>query len=89
MKILIAGAGKVGSTVARQLASEGHDLTLIDSKQEVLERWRREHPRKKEEPPSAVEKTIMGCPGAFFFEMETCAPTAATTTAVMNRLYGR
>ena len=38
MKILIAGAGKVGSTVARQLASEGHDLTLIDSKQEVLER---------------------------------------------------
>lgn len=58
-------------------------------KQEVLERWRREHPRKKEEPPSAVEKTIMGCPGAFFFEMETCAPTAAATTAVMNRLYGR
>lgn len=55
----------------------------------MLERWRREHPRKKEEPPSAVEKTIMGCPGAFFFEMETCAPTAATTTAVMNRLYGR
>ena len=38
MKILIAGAGKVGSTVARQLSSEGHDLTLIDSKQEVLER---------------------------------------------------
>ena len=32
MKILIAGAGKVGSTVARQLSSEGHDLTLIDSK---------------------------------------------------------
>ena len=38
MKILIAGAGKVGSTVARQLSSEGHDLTLIDSKQEVLDR---------------------------------------------------
>ena len=37
MKILIAGAGKVGSTVARQLSSEGHDLTLIDSKQEVLD----------------------------------------------------
>ena len=31
MKILIAGAGKVGSTVARQLASEGHDLSLIVS----------------------------------------------------------
>ena len=37
MKILIAGAGKVGSTVARQLSSESHDLTLIDSKQEVLD----------------------------------------------------
>ena len=30
MKIIIAGDGKVGSTVARQLAHEGYDLTLID-----------------------------------------------------------
>lgn len=38
MKILIAGAGKVGSTLVRQLADEGHDLTVIDSSQRVLER---------------------------------------------------
>lgn len=37
MKIIIAGDGKVGAAIARQLASEGYDLTLIDSKQEVLE----------------------------------------------------
>lgn len=30
MKIIIAGAGKIGSTVARMLASEGHDITVID-----------------------------------------------------------
>lgn len=37
MNIIIAGAGKVGSTLARQLAAEGYDLTLIDRNQRVLE----------------------------------------------------
>ena len=36
LKILIAGAGKVGENLARQLAAEGYDLTLIDSNQRVL-----------------------------------------------------
>ncbi len=37
MKILIAGHGKVGATLARQLSGEGYDLTLIDSDPNVLE----------------------------------------------------
>lgn len=37
MKIIIAGDGKVGATLARQLSSEGYDLTLIDTKSSVLE----------------------------------------------------
>lgn len=37
MKILIAGDGKVGSTLTRQLSGEGYDLTVIDSNQHVLE----------------------------------------------------
>ena len=37
MNIIIAGAGKVGLTVASQLASEGHDITLIDRSQQILE----------------------------------------------------
>lgn len=37
MKILIAGGGKVGATLTRQLSIEGYDLTLIDSKQRVLD----------------------------------------------------
>ncbi len=37
MKILIAGDGKVGSTLARQLSAEGHDLVLIDSDVSVLQ----------------------------------------------------
>ena len=37
MKIIIAGDGKVGSTLTRQLVAEGHDITLIDSRAEVLE----------------------------------------------------
>ncbi len=38
MKILIAGDGKVGAALTRQLSAEGHDLTLIDSNPKVLER---------------------------------------------------
>ena len=36
MRIILAGGGKVGMTLARQLAAEGHDLTLIDHKNQVL-----------------------------------------------------
>ena len=38
MKIIIAGGGKVGQTLARQLSAEGHDLTLIDRDNHVLEK---------------------------------------------------
>ena len=37
MHIIIAGDGKVGSTLARQLSSEGYDITIIDSNSAVLE----------------------------------------------------
>lgn len=37
MKIIIAGDGKVGRTLTRKLSGEGHDLTLIDSNQDVIE----------------------------------------------------
>ncbi len=37
LKIIIAGDGKVGLTLTQKLAAEGHDLTLIDSKQSVLD----------------------------------------------------
>ena len=37
MKILIAGSGEVGRTLARELAAEGHDLVMIDSNSETLE----------------------------------------------------
>ena len=37
MNIIIAGDGKVGSTLARQLAVDGYDITLIDYDQSVLD----------------------------------------------------
>lgn len=38
MKIIVTGAGKVGYTVAEQLAGEGHDITIIDSNHEKISR---------------------------------------------------
>lgn len=37
MKVIIAGGGKMGVTLTRQLSAEGDDITLIDSNIEVLE----------------------------------------------------
>ncbi len=37
MNIIIAGAGKVGKVLARQLSAEGHALTVIDQNSQVLE----------------------------------------------------
>lgn len=37
MKILIAGDGKVGASLTRELSTAGYDITLIDYKRDVLE----------------------------------------------------
>ncbi len=37
MKIIVAGNGKVGSTLIRQLSAEGHDLTLVDLNRSLLD----------------------------------------------------
>ena len=37
MKIVIAGAGKIGMAIARQMCLEGHDVTVIDQRQDRLE----------------------------------------------------
>ncbi len=37
MNIIIAGDGKVGLSLTQKLSEEGHDLTLIDSNQKVLD----------------------------------------------------
>jgi len=37
VKIIVAGDGKVGAALTRQLTAEGHDLTVVDVKNHVLE----------------------------------------------------
>ncbi len=37
MRIIVAGAGKVGSRLIRVLASDGHDVTLIDNDNQALQ----------------------------------------------------
>lgn len=37
MNIIVAGNGKVGATLARQLSSEGYNVTIIDSNPSILE----------------------------------------------------
>ena len=37
MKIIIVGCGKVGITIAKSLADEGHDITVIDKSKEIVD----------------------------------------------------
>lgn len=37
MKIIIVGCGNVGSALAEQLSSEGHDITVIDTRDQLVE----------------------------------------------------
>ena len=37
MKIIVLGAGQVGSTVARSLAQEDNDVTVVDTDTAVLQ----------------------------------------------------
>ncbi len=36
MKIIVVGCGKVGSLLARQLSEEGHDVSVVDKNQQVV-----------------------------------------------------
>lgn len=38
MRIIIAGAGKIGQALCLELANEGHDLILIELKEEIIDR---------------------------------------------------
>ncbi|MEK7247196.1 MAG: TrkA family potassium uptake protein [Chloroflexota bacterium] len=38
MKVVIMGCGRVGSTLAAMLADDGHDVTVIDIRQEAFKR---------------------------------------------------
>ncbi len=38
LKIVIVGCGKVGQTLAERLCNEGHDITIIDTNPEVVQR---------------------------------------------------
>ncbi|WP_207459620.1 Trk system potassium transporter TrkA [Azospirillum sp. SYSU D00513] len=38
MKVIVCGAGQVGANIARYLASEGNDVTVIDLKPELVQR---------------------------------------------------
>ena len=37
MNIIIAGCGKVGGALAEQLSREGHDITVVDERSEVVQ----------------------------------------------------
>src|SRR3546814_107826 len=38
MKVIICGAGQVGSNIARHLAAEANDVTVIDSSPELIQK---------------------------------------------------
>ncbi len=38
MKIVIAGDGKIGFTLSEHLSREGHDITIVDNRKDVLQR---------------------------------------------------
>ena len=37
MKIIIVGGGNVGATLAEQLSKEGHDITVVDTREQMVD----------------------------------------------------
>ena len=38
MRVIVCGAGQVGSSIARQLAGEANDVTVIDSDPDIVQK---------------------------------------------------
>lgn len=58
MKILIAGDGKLGATLVRQLSTEGYDVTVIDEDPAVLETTMEQYDVITIEGNAATMKTL-------------------------------
>ena len=60
MKIIIVGCGKIGATLIENLVSEGHDITVIDSNQKVVDEISNIYDvmRLEELVPSVICKTL-------------------------------
>ncbi len=72
MKIVVAGAGEVGSHLAKMLSNERHDIVIIDESQERLERVSED----------ADLITIQGHPSSIQTLMEANVPSADLFVAV-------
>ena len=64
MKIIIAGAGKVGSSIAKSLSREGHDITVIireleECKNEIHLSGRRDEMTKQQEGKTRSHRMIV------------------------------
>lgn len=72
MKIIIVGCGKVGETLAAVLSQEGYDITIIDKREQVVERVCNQY-------------DIMGCVGngaSYSVQMEADIQSADLMIAV-------
>ncbi len=60
MYAIIAGAGKVGRNLARELISKGHEVTLIESSARATSRSR----KSSSTPSSTATRPSCGCSSA-------------------------
>ncbi len=56
MKIIILGAGQVGSTLAANLVSEDNDITLVDDESLRLEHSRANHVYRVNAPNARIHR---------------------------------
>ena len=73
MKIIVCGAGQVGSSIAKQLAGEQNDVTVIDQSPQLIQKIRdsldvpamvgyASHPRMLERAGAADAASITSLP---------------------------
>jgi len=74
MNIIIAGCGKVGGALAEQLSREGHDITIIDQKSDVVQR----------ETNAADVRGIVGNVASYNIQKEAGIEKADLLIAVTN-----
>ena len=59
MQVLIVGGGRTGADLASQLIQEGHNVTLIEQRQELISRLAKEVPRAQVIHGDGCEPTVL------------------------------
>ncbi len=86
LRVIVVGGGKVGANLASLLLAEGHQITVIDVRDDVVQALRRDLPREAVISGSGTDPTVLEAAGIREADVVAAVAGADETNLVVTSL---